>query len=74
MKSKIFIISLLFLTSCSSYKSTWNCPLESGIGCSSIEYADEIAKQEIQLNLNTDRITGILFNEDYFNYNNQDAE
>jgi hypothetical protein len=63
---KILFLSLFLLTGCSSYKSTWNCPLEEGIGCSSIEYADEKAKQEIQLNSNTGRIKEVFINEDYF--------
>lgn len=49
MRNKLLFLTLMFLSGCSSYKSTWNCPLETGIGCSSIKYADEIAKQEIKL-------------------------
>lgn len=70
LKSIGYILSLFLLSSCSSYKSTWNCPIENGIGCSSIEYADEIAKQEIQLNSNTGSIKEVFLNEDYFDYSN----
>lgn len=66
MKNKLLLLTLLFLGGCSSYKSTWNCPLEKGIGCSSIKYADEIAQQEILSNSSTETDTSI--DEDYFDY------
>ena len=63
MRNKLFLtLALLLLSGCSSYKSRWNCTVEHGIGCSSIAYADEIAKQEIQLNSNTDET---FLNEDF---------
>lgn len=70
MKSKLIVLSVFLLSGCSSYKSTWDCPLEMGIGCSSIEYADEIAKQEIQLNSNSEKIKEVFLNDDYFSYDN----
>lgn len=70
MKSKIAICSILLLSCCSTYKSTWDCPLAKGIGCSSVEYADEIAKQEIQLNSDSGRIKEVFLNENYFDYGN----
>jgi hypothetical protein len=66
MKNKLLFLSIFLLSGCSSYKSTWNCPLEMGIGCSSIKYADEIAKQEIQSNSNSE--TDVSINDDYFDY------
>jgi hypothetical protein len=66
MKNKLFLLTLLFLSGCSTYRSTWNCPLEKGIGCSSIQYADEIAKLEIQSNSNAE--TDVYINDDYFDY------
>ncbi len=44
---------LITLTSCTSYKTTWDCPKVKGIGCSSLEYADEIARKQILLNTDT---------------------
>ena len=51
--TKVVISILLFsLTSgCSSYKSSWSCPKAKGIGCSSLEYADEMAREQILLNI-----------------------
>lgn len=45
----IVILGVLSSTACSSYKSSWDCPKVKGIGCSSIEYADEIAREQIIL-------------------------
>ena len=67
MKSKVILLSFFLLNGCSSYKSTWNCPLDNGIGCSSIGYADEIAKQEIQLHSNGG-IKEVFLNDTYFRY------
>ncbi len=48
-KSCIFVIMVLTLSSCaSSYKSTWDCPKVRGIGCSSVEYADRVALEQIR--------------------------
>ncbi len=51
--SRKILISLLMLgtlSSCSSYKTSWDCPKAKGIGCSSLEYADEVAREQILLN------------------------
>jgi hypothetical protein len=45
-----FILISVILSSCSGYKSTWDCPKVKGIGCSSLEYADEVARKQILLN------------------------
>jgi hypothetical protein len=51
------LLFILSLTACSSYKSTWDCPRVKGIGCSSVEYADTIAKEQIMLNKTADENT-----------------
>ena len=48
--SILMLFTLLTLCSCASYKSTWDCPKAKGIGCSSVEYADQIARQQIIVN------------------------
>lgn len=64
-RSKFLLIGLILsLSGCSSYKSTWDCPKEIGIGCSSIEYADEVAKEQIILNHNKEGIKTILLHQD----------
>lgn len=40
------------VTGCSGYKTSWDCPKEMGIGCSSLEYADGVAREQILLNMN----------------------
>jgi hypothetical protein len=47
--TRLVLISIM-LSSCSGYKSTWDCPKVKGIGCSSLEYADEVARKQILLN------------------------
>ena len=44
------LLVLLNIASCSSYKNSWDCPRVRGIGCSSVEYADLVAKEQIVLN------------------------
>lgn len=44
-----FLVVFLF-TGCSHYKSSWSCRNSEGIGCSSIGYADRIARKDIILN------------------------
>ena len=48
---------LLFfsLAGCSTYKTSWDCPKVVGIGCSSVEYADFVAKEQILLNKAADK-------------------
>ena len=47
--TRVWLASLMLLSlcSCASYKSTWDCPKVRGIGCSSIEYADQVAREQI---------------------------
>ena len=55
---------LITLTSCTSYKTTWDCPKVKGIGCSSLEYADEIARKQILLNTDINNKKTILIKQD----------
>lgn len=50
MRKIISLLSLLSLCSCASYKSTWDYPKVRGIGCSSVEYADRVAREQILVN------------------------
>lgn len=52
LTKQIFAISLTLclLAGCSQYKSSWSCRNPEGIGCSSIGYADRIARKNIILN------------------------
>lgn len=47
---KLVIIAAITLSSCAHYKSSWDCKNPQGLGCTSIEYADEIARRHIILN------------------------
>lgn len=65
----IAMISLsLTLSSCASYKTSWDCPKVKGIGCSSLEYADEIARKQILLNTDKSHKKNVLIkqNEERF--------
>ncbi len=44
------VLVLFLVTGCSQYKSSWSCKNQEGIGCSSISYADRIARKNIILN------------------------
>ncbi|AIL66157.1 hypothetical protein NOVO_09240 (plasmid) [Rickettsiales bacterium Ac37b] len=55
---------ILFLSNCSSYRSSWDCPKAKGIGCSSLEYADNIAREQILLNSGVKQKKKILINQD----------
>lgn len=45
-----FLLSFGLLAGCSQYKSSWSCQADHGIGCSSIGYADQVARKHIILN------------------------
>jgi len=49
-KLAVILICILGLSGCAKYKQHWSCPNAEGIGCSSVEYADEVARQAIILN------------------------
>lgn len=44
------LLGLIGITGCSQYKSSWTCKNPEGIGCSSIGYADRVARKHIILN------------------------
>lgn len=44
----VFICGVL--GGCSKYKSSWTCSDPKGIGCSSVRYADQVARKHIILN------------------------
>ncbi len=60
---KLILISIT-LSSCAGYKSTWDCPKVKGIGCSSLEYADEIARKQILLNTGKKHHKKVLIKKD----------
>lgn len=69
MKSVIKLILITtFLSSCASYKTTWDCPKVKGIGCSSLEYADEIARKQILLNTGKKQKKEVLIKKDENNF------
>lgn len=69
MKNVIKLILIAtFLSSCTSYKTTWDCPKVKGIGCSSLEYADEIARKQILLNTGKKHKKEVLIKKDENNF------
>ena len=64
---KLILISIT-LSSCASYKTTWDCPKVKGIGCSSLEYADEIARKQILLNTSKKQKKEVLIKQDENNF------
>jgi hypothetical protein len=48
---KLVILALVLgsVSGCAKYKSSWSCQHPQGIGCSSIAYADQIARKHIIL-------------------------
>jgi len=49
-KTVALLVVIASITGCSSYKSSWSCKNPEGIGCSSVFYADEMARKHIILN------------------------
>jgi hypothetical protein len=58
------IVLGLLASACSGYKTSWDCPKSKGIGCSSVNYADEMALMQILLNNSIHSKKTILINED----------
>lgn len=54
MKGTASLLMILLLCGCSTYKSNWSCKAPQGIGCSSLEYADQVARDQILLNQTKD--------------------
>jgi hypothetical protein len=66
---------LVNLTACGAgYKSSWDCPKARGIGCSSINYADEMAMEQILLNTSIRHKKTILINQDILGEHYQEIE
>jgi hypothetical protein len=66
---KYLIILTLATSSCSHYKSSWDCKNPQGIGCSSIEYADDVARKRIILNeIKNEKSKSVLIREHYADF------
>jgi hypothetical protein len=59
----IALITFTLMSGCSSYKTSWDCPKVRGIGCSSVNYADEMAMEQILLNTSIKSKKNILINQ-----------
>lgn len=72
VSARIFlaVLMLFLVTGCSQYKSSWSCRNPEGIGCSSISYADRIARKNIILNDDVDAEQGPEVNQQS-NHNNK---
>ena len=60
----LLLVFGLSVSGCSGYKSSWDCPKVKGIGCSSLEYADEVAREQILLNTKKNEKKKILLKRD----------
>ena len=60
------LITFILIPGCSSYKTSWDCAKAHGIGCSSIEYADEVAREQIILNKTNSSTNKILITHNAF--------
>ena len=60
----LLLVLGLSVSGCSGYKSSWDCPKVKGIGCSSLEYADEVAREQILLNTEKKNKKKILLKRD----------
>ncbi len=60
----LLLVFGLSVSGCSGYKSSWECPKVKGIGCSSLEYADEVAREQILLNTEKKNKKKILLKRD----------
>jgi len=64
----VWISLVTTLPGCASYKATWDCPKVKGIGCSSLEYADEIARKQILLNTGEKQKKEVLIRKNETNF------
>ena len=46
----LLLVTLLATSGCSSYSNRWDCGRVRGIGCSSVEEVDNVARDHIILN------------------------
>lgn len=61
------LIVLTLAVSCSTYKSNWSCKNPTGLGCTSVFHADELARKHIVLNSNTGK-KKVLIREHYSDF------
>ena len=56
---------MIGFTGCAKYQSEWDCGAIKGIGCSSIEEAEKVAREQILLNTGKVGNKKIMINEHY---------
>ncbi|MEQ9115674.1 MAG: hypothetical protein RLN62_02650 [Rickettsiales bacterium] len=61
------VMLLTIVVSCSTYKSNWSCKNPTGLGCTSVFHADELARKHIVLNSNTEK-KKVLIKEHYSDF------
>ena len=61
-------------TGCSKYKGEWDCKAIKGIGCSSIEEAEKVAREQILLNTGRVGNKKIMINEHYEDFKKKKSE
>lgn len=61
------ICTLIMVSGCSfnGYKNSWDCKKSKGIGCTSIEYADSQARNNIILNTKKQELGKVKLSEGY---------
>ena len=63
----ILLTATTALVSCSTYNSSWSCKNPKGLGCTSVFYADEIARKHIVLNSKQEK-RKVLIKEHYSDF------
>lgn len=72
---RLVIITTLILSGCGHYKSSWDCKNAQGLGCTSVEYADEIARRHIILNEDkAEKEKRILLKEHYSDFKKYETQ
>ena len=61
------LILLSLIVSCSTYKSNWSCKNPTGLGCTSVFHADELARKHIVINSSTEK-KKVLIKEHYADF------
>lgn len=63
----VLVVTLMTIAGCSmnGYKNSWDCKKAKGIGCTSVEYADSQARQNILLNSKKQEIGKVKLAEGY---------
>ncbi len=65
MRAKLLLLVMVLLTGCSSYQKKWDCGICRGIGCSSLEAAENVAQDQILLNTDQMPAKEIIIKEHY---------